>query len=198
MENNAIAIGKVRITSGFFLLLAALCFFNEKLCLEAAIAVAFHELGHAAALKLMGAKIGEIRFSGVGLSMSWQFGSVGYPGEIIAIAAGPLMSFAIAYICSALGAKFYEIAGISLIYGIFNLIPVSGLDGGGIVFSIAAMCGGIETAEKVSKALDLIILALMVPTGVFVLLKTHNNFTLLIAALWLALNSRKSPAIKYY
>jgi Zn-dependent protease len=197
MWNNDIAIGRVRITGGFFLVLAALCFFNEKLCLEAAIAVLFHELGHAAALKLMGAQIGEIRFSGTGLSMKWQFDSVGYLGEIIAIGAGPLMSFLSAYLFSVAGPQFYEISGISLIYGAFNLIPVSGLDGGGIVFSVVAMWGGIEAAEKVSMVLDIIVLSLLIPAGTFVLFKTGNNFTLLIVALWLASNSCKSPAIKY-
>ncbi len=199
-DNNVISAGKARITSGFLLIFSVLYFFDGKLCLSALCAIFLHELGHAAALKLQGAEIRLLKFSVSGLTMSCSAGTLGYWGEIAAIAAGPAASFISAYLLSLFGERFYDAAGLSLIYGVFNLIPVSGLDGGGLVFAFTAMKGGVETAERVSKIIDIIILALMLPAGIYLLISTGRNFTLLFMALWLAFNSCKSRGggIQYY
>lgn len=101
------------------------------------ISVLLHELAHAAALASFGLGPSHIVLGGIGgLTMNesaraaWK--------QIFISAAGPLMSFAIAFACRAalpqrdpmLAAMLPAMAFANLWWGVFNLLPVIPLDGG--------------------------------------------------------------------
>ncbi len=79
----------------------------------------------------------------------------------------------------------YLISGVSFVFGVFNLLPVMPLDGGKIVFASAAVCLGLDKAERFSCCLSCIVIFALLTAGTALLIKTHINFSLLLIGVWL-------------
>lgn len=92
-------------------------------------AAAVHELGHWAALRLLGARALTLRVSALGAVMTTD-GRLSYGGELLAVLAGPAANLLSAVGLTALGPEWETAVGAHLILGIFNLLPVRPLDGG--------------------------------------------------------------------
>lgn len=89
------------------------------------LAAAEHELAHLAALRLCGVRVEGIRL-GFG-DAQIRTGFLGWRAEFICALAGPaanLLSFPAARI------RFPVFAAVSLLLGLFNLLPMPPLDGG--------------------------------------------------------------------
>ncbi|MDR0838120.1 MAG: site-2 protease family protein [Oscillospiraceae bacterium] len=157
------------------------------LLLLTAVAVAAHELGHYAALRLAGGEVRRVRLSLTGVAM--EYGGLGYGGEIAAALLGPGASAALAVV-SALGGRVfayepaYHLAGLSLLLGAFNLLPAFPLDGGRALYGAVARLFGLRAADVTRRAASAAIVAALLLGGVQ-LLRVSRNPTLLLAALWL-------------
>ncbi|MDR0445856.1 MAG: site-2 protease family protein [Oscillospiraceae bacterium] len=155
-----------------------------ELALLCAVAVLIHELGHYAALRLCGGTAGEIRICLTGVAM--EYDNLSYGGEIITAMAGPVASLVLALISSLFGRIFgvdsaYRLAGLSLIFAVFNMLPVFPLDGGRAVFAAVAYLFGIDAAETTRSVLTAAFGTALIFFGA-VLLRVSGNPTLLLAA----------------
>ncbi len=115
-----------------------------------ALPVAVHELGHVAALRLLGCRIRELRLELGGFCLIYD-ASPGRGAEALAAAAGPLAGFLYALAVVRLGADGALSAGISLLLSLVNLIPSPPLDGGRIAAALlskkaAAMLAAFSAA----------------------------------------------------
>lgn len=101
--------------------------------LAAMMAAVFHELCHLAVVKLLD---GTIR--GVGIGVGGARIDAELPGKnaLVAVLAGPAGSLLLLVLCRA----WPEIAVCGFIQGIYNLLPLSGLDGGRALAMILQMC----------------------------------------------------------
>lgn len=122
-------LGRVEVSGGFLLLLAWLNYTDTQgLIPQAVVSCALHEGGHWLAIQAVGGKVRRMRLGIAGAEM--ELGrSLSYPREALCALAGPGVSLALAWLGHFLpgGALF---AGINLVLALFNLLPVSGLDGG--------------------------------------------------------------------
>lgn len=124
------------------LAVALLYFFSDIQILAALLgSIIIHELGHAVALRLWGAKVRVIRLDMAGLCIDYNSLHLTRFQEGISAAAGPAMGALTAWTTSFLGNWFdcsflLLFAGTSLILTIFNLIPAKPLDGWRILSSI--------------------------------------------------------------
>ncbi|MDR2615250.1 MAG: site-2 protease family protein [Oscillospiraceae bacterium] len=190
---------KLRVSPAAALLPAAVYICGAwELAALTAIAVLAHELGHYAALRLCGGSVGVVRVGLMGVSM--EYGGLSYGGEVITAMAGPGASVVLAAAAALFGRVFeidtaYRLAGLSLVFALFNLLPVFPLDGGRALYSAAAYIFGLRAAETARSALTAAITAALIFFGA-VLARASGNPTLLIAALWIAVNAlpRKKPA----
>ena len=89
------------------------------------LAAAGHELGHLAALRLCGARAERIRL-GFG-DARIETGFLGWRAELLCALAGPAVNLAA---FAAAGERFPVFAAVSLLLGLFNLLPIPPLDGG--------------------------------------------------------------------
>lgn len=92
--------------------------------LAAAAAAGVHELCHWAAVKALGGQVLWVDLGAVGASMEAALPGTGR--QVLAILAGPAGSLALL----AAAGEWPRLALCALAQGLFNLLPVRGLDGG--------------------------------------------------------------------
>lgn len=136
--------GRVEISPGF-LLLWALFFFLDKEAIApwALAACAIHELAHVAALYAAGGRVGAFRLTAAGAELTGERGKgLSYGGELLSVLAGPGANLFLAVVSARGGEEWYPFAGLNLCLGVFNLLPMPGLDGGRAVRLLLCMLTG--------------------------------------------------------
>lgn len=176
---------KLDISAGAIFLLSALYFFGGLEALSVVlIAASVHELGHIAAIKLFGGRIKSLRFEASGLCMSCA-GLDSTAKEVIALLMGPAFGIAFAYIASYYGGKHYSeylfsLAGVSLIFSLYNLLPALPLDGGRALFS---MISDRKTAQKVLDISGMAVGIVLITAGLY-FLGSEKGAAFLFAGIW--------------
>lgn len=176
-------MGRVKwdVSAGAVLLFALLYFFDGSGIVSAAIpAVLVHELGHVLFLRLQGKRLTRVRVRLSGLTLDYA-GSLRGLDALLCCGAGPL--FGLAYAAAALASqrRFFQLSGtVSLLFSMFNLLPVLPLDGGRIVAALA----GPVLARRLSR----IVAALLLAAGA-VLMICCGAYALLLAGAWLTICS---------
>ena len=114
----------------FWALLVVAVWAGEDVCLLL-LAAAAHELGHLAVLYLCGGRLRSVRIGAFGIRMRARFSSP--PSE--RAQAAMLLAGPAAGLLAAAAALFFgtvRFARISAALSLFNLLPLRGLDGGGL------------------------------------------------------------------
>jgi stage IV sporulation protein FB len=182
--------GKWRADLGAAILPAVLALLGGAyLLLLTVIAVAAHELGHYLALRRRGGEVQAVRLELTGVSMEYG-GALSYGGELSLALGGPAASLALAALCAFFGrvsafAPLYHLSGLSALLGAFNLLPVYPLDGGRALYSAVSHIFGLDAADAVTRVLGGAAVLAALAGGAY-LAAAARNFTLLIAAVWLA------------
>ena len=180
---------RFQLSAGAIFLLSALYFFGGIVSLsELLLAAAAHELGHIAAIKLLGGGIKTMRFEASGMCIS-MCGVNGAAAEITALLAGPAAGLIFAIICSYCGAKtanrlLLECAGYGAILTAYNLLPALPLDGGRAVFALLSKAMGFERAKNIIE-LSGFITGLGLAAAGLAMLGKELGAALLIAGIWL-------------
>jgi len=159
------------------------------------IAVGVHELGHLAAIRLLGGRVDSVHFGASGGVILYH-GIRSYTGELVVSLSGAAGNIFAAVTLSLLGkygglAVLYPYAGINLTQAAFNLMPVFPLDGGNAVHTVLSFFASPGTADRIMKRLGFLISFVFVGLGVYILIKTRYNGTMLLcgcsllsSALW--------------
>lgn len=176
-------LGRVEVSGGFLLLLAWLNYTDTQGLIPMAIlSCVLHEAGHWLAIQAVGGEVTGLRLGMAGAAM--ELGRpLSYAAEILCALAGPGVSLALAWLGSRWpgGALF---AGINLVLAAFNLLPVSGLDGGRALHCALCALAGPEAAERAAGLLDGFLVGALVAGGVILAWK-GGSVTLLFTAGWL-------------
>ncbi|MBO5340407.1 MAG: site-2 protease family protein [Oscillospiraceae bacterium] len=177
--------GRVEVTGGFLLLLAWLNYRDTQgLLLPALGAACIHELGHWAAIRLLGGCVDGLRLCAAGAEMRLS-GSMSYCRELLCALAGPAVNLLLALAAARLGGeRGFVFAGMNLALGCFNLLPLSVLDGGRCLVCVAEPLLGPDRMQQVQRIVDRAAAALVLVGGI-VILGAGGNVTLLVIALWL-------------
>lgn len=176
-------LGRVEVSGGFLLLLAWLNYTDTQGLIPAAvISCGLHEGGHWLAIQAVGGEVGRMRLGIAGAEMELRR-PLSYPREALCALAGPGVSLALAWLGHMLpgGALF---AGINLVLALFNLLPVSGLDGGRALNCVLCALCGPEAAERTAGLLDGFLVGALVAGGAILAWK-GGSITLFFTAGWL-------------
>ena len=182
---------RIRISFYFFALLCVLSLFDRRgVLLPGLVAALLHECGHLALMLLIpGHSPREIDVTPFGLRIgnSPLAEFAGGNGKILAAGCG------VNFICAAATFGFLpDFAAVSFLMGVFNLLPVKGMDGGGILYLLLCRVLDESRARRAATAVSRLTLCAMAVGGVYVLAVTGYNFTLLGAAAALAAAGRGS------
>lgn len=174
--------GRVEITGGFLLVMAWLNYWDRQNLLPMVLcAAAAHELGHLAAIAAVGGRVRCLRLTAAGAELP-LVGTMGYVQELCCALAGPLVNLMLA--CGAARVGVQVFAGMNLALGLFNLLPLSMLDGGRALACLAALALGAEQGWRLRRCVDGTLCAALLLLGAAVL-RQGGNMTLLIIAAWL-------------
>ena len=153
-------------------------------------AAAIHEAGHWVAIRTVRGRIRRLRLSAVGAELQLE-GTLSYGQELVCALAGPAVSLITAFLTAKAGRDVF--AGLNLTLGLFNLLPVSTLDGGRALNCVSEMLFGPDVAGQIHRGIDLF-LSLTVLLGGGVILVSGGSVTLFLVAVWL-LNRNKEEII---
>jgi len=125
----------LEFSPGFMLMASLLWLLDTGGLLSALLpGLILHEIGHALALFLCGARVRSLRFEACGLRMDYA-GASESPDELLCALAGPCAGLLYTAIAAGLGiclhSRFFLCSGrIALLQNLFNLLPAPMLDGG--------------------------------------------------------------------
>ena len=179
---------RLSVSPGFWLLAALIWVMEPGLLVPTALAAACHELGHCAALKLVGNAPGRLRLSALGAELTPRR-PLSYISQLPTALAGPAVSLACAFLAARWG--FFLFAGLSLALGVFNLLPIAPLDGGRALQSFCALTLPAPLDRGVPKWLAVAVAGLLLGVAIGAFLR-FAVFSLLVLALWLCYQSVKS------
>lgn len=179
-------MGGVRwdISAAAVLLFALIYFFDGAGLVSALLpAVIAHELGHAAALRLCGARLRRVSVGIFGIEMDYS-GRLGVGRTLASVAAGPLAGLIYAVAVCSTRSAFWRLSGaVSFCLSAFNLLPALPLDGGRLVAELA----GEDFARRLSRAAATALL--LSGTALFLTLRLP---ALMLAGAWLTIYSFRS------
>lgn len=174
---KVVKIGKVGFAAVSFISYAAI--FNWKFALLLMAAIGFHESGHVWAMKRMGIKTKGfyfLPFIGGAAIAEENYRTYGENSYIAIMGPiwGALMAGAAGALYFITGQPLWAAAGAWMAtLNLFNLLPITPLDGGQLMRSIAF---------SIHKELGVIFLTLSVLGGIFIMWKLHIGLFVLILA----------------
>ncbi len=174
---------QVRVSPTVLLLLALFVAVASPLCLAAVLLAALcHELGHYGALRLCGGRLEGVSVSAFGAQMRIRDRQrLSYGREALCVLAGPLVNGTLSWLLGLAGAyrdTLYVFAGAQLVLCVFNLLPLSALDGGRLLWIGAACLTDPFLADKVCRAVTLTALLALTALGVVLWLRLRSGFLL--------------------
>ena len=172
-------MGRLHSTGGLWLLVGALLLAAPlSLVGWTLLACVVHELGHYLAIRILGGEVEALQLTGLGAVMVPR-GMFGYREECLIALAGPAASLALALLTAPVEET---LAGVSLVLGLFNLLPLAPLDGGRVLRGLVCRWFGPDTGERVSCLVTRMLSLVLVGLGIWVVLQ-DGNFTLLLFGL---------------
>ncbi len=176
--------GKIEATASFFLLVAWLNYLDRQSVVPLAMAAcALHELGHYLAIRVLGGDIRMVRLTAVGAEMALSR-PLSYGREGLAALAGPGVNLLLALVlCRWEWGQLF--AGLNLVLGCFNLMPVGRLDGGRAMYCTLALLAGPDFARRTGEWMDPLFTAALLGAGLL-LAGLGGSITLLLTAAWIA------------
>lgn len=153
----------IAVSSGAVLLMGILYFVLEPAELVALVAAAaVHELGHLAALALLGADIQSISMEACGLNI--RCGALqGTFARCFATLAGPAAGVGLFLILRGVGCP--TAAEMSLLLSIVNLLPVLPLDGGNALLAVLERVLGDYAAYRTLEVLGFVLPLVLMTLG---------------------------------
>ena len=190
--------GRVRFSFDY-ISIACLCLsvvaFGERYVTALACA-AVHEAGHIFVLLKSGGEL-ELALRCFGADIiDGKKSTRSYTQQAAAAIAGPLANLLLVLAVFPMWRIFpfpvlRECMLISAVMGAFNLLPVVSTDGGELAYIALLRFFGEKTARRVLFALTALLLIPLFSAAFVVLLRSRNNYTLLLAAMALAAEAVK-------
>ena len=168
--------------SFLFLAIITFMFLIDKsgILMPMSIAVILHEISHLIAMGIFRCQPKEIRLIPGGIEITRSF-CLKKKTEILISLSGPFINIFLFVVFLKIDIEF---SLINLCIGVFNLLPLSFLDGGEILIKLL----GEYKAEKIFKLLSILIGGLGVFLGVYLIINKIPNISLLIFSVYLILS----------
>jgi len=187
---------KVKISFYFFAIMSILCLYSDNSILVASIFfILLHELAHIVAFVFFKQPIQEIILLPFGVKILRNDNiNCSYFGEIIIYMAGVTVNAAVFVVTFHLyktynSYDFFIFSSINLVLCIFNLLPISVLDGGNILRITLINLMGLNRGENISEKISIILSLLIFFIILFLNTKFNVNYSLIITSVYLVISN---------
>lgn len=155
-------------------------------------AVLIHELGHLAAMWVLDCAPKRVRLVPAAVEITTKIG--GGKHEIFIALCGPavnLLLFATLFVnyLAFNNDGYLTIGLINLLIGVFNLLPVTGLDGGTVLFNLLCRRKDPQKAALIMRIINLSVALAALITAITLCFRGQFNLSFFILALYLAVMS---------
>lgn len=202
MKRRRVSFGKLTSSNAgkavlSLILAAAICLvaFTVKGSYYALIVLscaAIHESGHILAAKLFGVKRVKSSAGLFALSLKYDFSKCSFLTEAAVGCAGALFNMTAA-LAAALFTHFSSLMWVFFIFSnaalaLFNLMPISPLDGFGILKALMCEVMSADTVERLSRFISASFSFAFFVFTVYIQLKVGANLSLMLLSAYLLLN----------
>lgn len=152
------------------------------------LAALLHELGHVAAATALGIDLREVRLDVLGARLQTAGRLHSYAAEVVLCAAGPAVNFILFFLLLPFLERtaFLSSLGLaSLSLGVFNLVPISGFDGGRIFSGLLHKLLPPVLAEQLARVASFLSLLCIWMLSVWLLLRTGTSLSLFVFSCYL-------------
>lgn len=170
---------KIRISFISVIWLAVSIYTSRELIIPLGLAIALHEAGHLLCATALGVKITRLTLSPLGARMELE-SDVSYKDELLIAASGPiagLLGFALTVRSFSSEAPLSCFSVISLALALFNLLPLSTLDGGRVARCLLCLCLPLEIAHRVARILSFLVIFSFWLFAVYVMIKFSGGLS---------------------
>lgn len=184
----------VRVSPSAVAVLALFVLLSSPEILAALLLAALaHEWGHYLALRAFGGRVDTITVTALGAEMHIApQKSLSYGAEILATFAGPAVNLLLALFLGFAGQHMsicYLFSGAQFILGAFNLLPITPLDGGSILWLAVAWVTEPYTADHAAADIGLVASFILLAATAMVGCHVGGGGFLVATSLWLLLTS---------
>ncbi len=184
-------LGTEIYVSFLFTAVIALMLATDKsgLALPTLFAVVCHEMGHLFAMWLLDSNPKSIRLIPASVQITRPICN-NYKNDILIALMGPavnILLFVVLYVNYYLfkNTTVLYYSFINLIIALFNLLPVTGLDGGSVVFSILAKKGDVNRAAVILRIITILLGAAALITAITLAVRGKLNISAFIVAIYI-------------
>lgn len=195
---------KIHIEPSFVITLAILFLTNEpKHVLFMLLTASLHEAGHMATLFFCKVKIRTLVLGLFGGTLILEKKLISYPKEAAVALSGPLVNI---FISAALffvlrrgfDADIFFVFLSNASYGIFNLLPIAGLDGGCAITALLSLKGDLYGSERIVGVISHLTLFLMAAFSLYLVTLSAFNISLFVLTLLFYAESCEGHIISGY
>lgn len=155
---------------------------SQSLLPSVLCAAVAHELGHLLCVWAVGGRVILLRLTAAGAELRMD-GALSYVRELLCVLSGPAVNLLLAVWAAQTGRLVFS--GLNLALGLFNLLPLSALDGGRALFCAGALLFGTEWAGRLGRWADRTLCGLLLVCAIEVFF-LGGSVTLLVVACWFA------------
>jgi Zn-dependent proteases len=188
---------RVKVSFYFFAIACAAAFFDRSgVMLWGMLAALLHECGHVAVMAAIPGQLPrEVSLTPFGVKIEKSPLSEYGSGHLAVLGAGSCVNLITAAVTFGFLPTF---ASVSFLLGVMNLLPVEGMDGGGILRSVLGKFRKGRSADRAGRIISWGTLVGMTILGIYVLVSTGRNFTLLAMAAALAFRGRRTEKARKF
>jgi len=170
---------RLRLKPIWVVLLLLLLLYDHGELLPFLAAAAVHECGHLGAARLIGVKTRQLSTISTGLQLTFATESLSYGREIWILAGGSLAGLcSLGFVDS--GSAYYTCAlGLNLV----NLLPIGGLDGGGILHCLLHHILEGDRADRWCRTVSLLFSIVFWLAGVWIVLRVRPNISWMVCGM---------------
>lgn len=178
---------KIRVSPGMLVTLAMALLVGAGEVLPLVLVAALcHELGHLAVLWLYHVPVEALTITHMGAVIQAPLQNrLSYGQELTATLAGVAVNFVLAFLFARVTGD-YLFAGANMILGVYNLLPIQGLDGGRALYLAVAWATEPFTAQRVCHLVNLVFLALLLALVTGIVWQTGGGFLWLMGVVAMA------------
>lgn len=183
---------KIRISFLFIALISTFVLIeSSKMMVYGLSAALIHELGHILVMIFVGSKPSEIAFGVFDVNIKdYDRNKRNYVQDIFILIGGPLANLfgvGMLYLLHYVMGNQNTVLSISenLFLCVFNLLPIESLDGGQILYIFLSSKFDEHKSVVILKFVSFVILFPLAIIGFYILLKSKNNFSLLLISCYL-------------
>ena len=148
-----------------------------------------HELGHLILLSIFGFRV-RIRITPAGIVIKKEGGIVFYLADLLIFLSGPLVNLICFLAFREAHSDILSIfSSVSLALALTNLIPIKGLDGYEILFSLCALFSGSRASLYLAEVVSLVFTASAFVLSLVLLLSSEANISFFVLYSWLFYNN---------